>query len=421
MSVHPPTPTSTEPADPGSVTTADTGPTIRKPSTPRRVAIVGALVVVATFAWGTAFYGLGFYLLRLNTIRGWSLASISTLISVFYLAAVALSFWIAKLLARHGPRPVIVMGAVSLATALVAMPRVERLDLLLVVFLVLSLGWSSTNTNPISTIILAWFPNGQRELSMALVGASLGGIVLIPALGAVDERFGFTVALTALGLLALVLVGTVGLVVIDAPPLGATSHRADRMAWFVVRGADFWVLASGIALAIVVQGGYLVHQLSVLSTTVSATDATRIVGVATAAALVGRFGPIVIGARIEPGVVGATYLALQTMALAGMAIVPYSALSLTLLNMLFGLGVGVLITMPSLLTRATYPDLPYTSVYPVVNLSFQLPLVVGAPLLAALHDRLDGYRSSMWALAVADLAAVVLLTVNHRRSRAGAS
>jgi len=55
------------------------------------------------------------------------------------------------------------------------MPHVEQLGLLTLVFLLLSVGWSATNTNPISTTIMAWFPNGQRELSIALIGASFGG------------------------------------------------------------------------------------------------------------------------------------------------------------------------------------------------------------------------------------------------------
>lgn len=87
-----------------------------------------------------------------------------------------------------------------MGVALAAMPHVANLPLLVVVFLVLSVGWSATNSNPISTTVLAWFPNGQRQLSIALVGASLGGIILIPVLGDLDQRFGFTIAMTALAL-----------------------------------------------------------------------------------------------------------------------------------------------------------------------------------------------------------------------------
>ena len=125
---------------------------------------------------------------------------------------------------------------------------------------------------------------------------------------------------------------------------------------------------------------------------------------------------VVVGDRVHPALVGAGYLAIQTVALALLGLVPHGLATLTALSMLYGLGVGVLITMPSLLTRTTYPLLPYTSAYPVVNLSFQLPLAAGAPALALLHDRLGGYRPSMLVLAAADVAAVALLLWNHRRT-----
>lgn len=371
------------------------------------------------FAWGTAFYGLGFYLLRLHDLRGWSLAALSNVVLVFYLAAVVISFWVSKQLARRGPRAVILLGAVTTGGALVAMPRVGSIPGLVLVYLVLSVGWSSMNTNPISTTVMAWFAHGQRELSLALVGASFGGIIVIPALGLVDERFGFTTAVTGLGLTTTLVVGAVAVAFIDRPRNAiesATIQRADRMAWHITAQQDFWILALGFALAIVVQGGFLVHQLSILSTVTTDARAAQIVGIATAAALVGRFGPIIIGGRLAPATVGAGYLAVQTVALTVLAAFEHTGGLLTLMSMLFGLGVGVLITMPSLLTRTTYPDLPYTSVYPVVNLSFQLPLAVGAPTIAVLHDTLGGYRPSMWVLAAADLGAVVLLAWNHRRT-----
>ena len=375
-------------------------------------------MVVALFAWGTAFYGLGFYLLRLHEIRGWSRAEISNIILLFYATAVILSFGVSKILARRGPRPVIATGALATGAALITMPHVGNLWLLVLVFLTLAVGWSAMNTNPISTTVVAWFPGGQRELSTALIGASFGGILLIPLLGWADLQFGFTAAVTALGLACIVCVGAVALLVIDTPPgwtpSASSSKRADRMSWGLLKGRDFWVVGGALGLGVAVQGGFLVHQLSILGTTVSAERAAQVVGVATFAALVGRLGPIVIGDRVAPALVGASYLAIQALAMIGLAALPQTGTQLTLMSMVYGLGVGVLLTMPSLLTRTTYPDLPYTSAYPVVNLAFQVPLAIGAPTLAYLHDALGGYQPSMWVLAAADLVATVLLLQNHR-------
>ena len=117
---------------------------------------------------------------------------------------------------------------------------------------------------------------------------------------------------------------------------------------------------------------------------------------------------------MPPALVGAGYLFVQAAGLAWMAVFEHDLVTVTVGSVLFGIGVGVLVTMPSLLTRTSYPDVPYTSAYPVVNLAFQLSLATGAPLLALGHRMLDGYRPTMWFLGLADLVAAALFLVVHR-------
>ena len=64
----------------------------------------------------------------------------------------------------------------------------------------------------------------------------------------------------------------------------------------------------------------------------------------------------------------------------------------------------MLITIPSLLTRATFPDEPYSVAFPLVNLPYQLGVAAGPRLTAVAHQAFGGYGGAALLLAGLDLA-----------------
>ena len=83
-----------------------------------------------------------------------------------------------KTIARRPLQPVVAFGAIGIGLALLALSHVH------LVWVVPSLCISCylwvgpvPASNTIGTVILAWYPNGQRQLALALVGASIGGII----------------------------------------------------------------------------------------------------------------------------------------------------------------------------------------------------------------------------------------------------
>lgn len=388
------------------------------PQRDRGPAVVAALIVVATFAWGLCFYGLGFYMLKFQSQRGWSLSASSNLIFLFYLTALPAAFVVSKTLARRGPQPVVAFGAISVGVAVVALSHVHRAWVAVPVYLLLSAGWSCISVNTISTVTLAWYPNGQRQLALAFVGCSFGGIILVPLMSELESQLGFTTALTILAVVEIVIVGTLALFVLRDPPQvrnALVEGPTDVIAWHLRRHPDFWILTATLGLGILVQGGFLMHQMTLLAESLSEPTAARIVGVATLAALLGRMGPVIIGPRIRPARVGIFYLLIQATALLLLSVLPHNTLWLTFTSCLYGLGVGVLITMPPLLTQATFPTVPFTAAYPVVNLSWQICLALGAPLVAFGRNRLESYGTVIFVLGVVLLVTIGFAVINDRR------
>ena len=381
--------------------------------------VVAAMFTVATFSWGLTFYGLGFYLRELNELHGWSLTALSLVTFVFHLAATALSFPVSTAIARRGPRPVFITGAVTTTVTVAAIGVVEHLWQLTVIYLVMAIGWSCLSLNPISATVLAWHHSDRSgpPLTIALTGASAGGVLIIPLLARLNGRYGLRTTLVVAALAQLAVVGSLALTIVRFP---TTASRAEATggsaAWHLLGRTRFWVLSAGLGLAIAAQVGFLVHQLSFLTTSLDPTTAAEIVALTTASGFAGRLIFIALTRRTSPLTAGLGFLTAQSAALATLSRDASTASTVGLASAVFGLGIGVIVTLPPLLTRTHFPREPFTSSFPLVNAAFSLAVALGAPLTALLHDTLDGYPATFLALAIADLAAVALLAIaaSHR-------
>ena len=135
--------------------------------------------------------------------------------------------------------------------------------------------------------------------------------------------------------------------------------------------------------------------------------------------MVGRLAFIVLTTRVPAAAVGAGFLAVQSVALVMLSGTDGAAGSL-LWSCLFGLGVGVLVVIAPLLTRATYPAIPFTAVFPVVSIGYQLAIAAGAPVTAVAEASLGGYPETLLLLGVVDALATGLIAVNWWTTRRAA-
>ena len=77
--------------------------------------VLGATVLVAFFAFGLGFYGIAVYVAWLQRLHGWSAATVSAPVTVYYVAGAILSAWMAGAYERFGPRLVVTGGALAMA------------------------------------------------------------------------------------------------------------------------------------------------------------------------------------------------------------------------------------------------------------------------------------------------------------------
>src|ERR1700674_5754063 len=96
---------------------------------------------------------------------------------------------------------------------------------------VLAFGWAGTSLAIITNTLGLWFDKRRgMAISLALNGASFGGIIGVPLLAAAIGRFGFAGAMNTAAIALVVLMVPVILIFVGRPPLHSSAAMAAATA-----------------------------------------------------------------------------------------------------------------------------------------------------------------------------------------------
>src|SRR6202043_1768034 len=160
--------------------------------------IVAVCFLVATFGWGLGFYGQSVYLAELHRLHGWPASLISSGTTFFYLFGAVLVAFVSEAMRAFGPRNCLLAGICAMAAAAVMMGQVASLWQLYLANALLAFGWAGTSLAVVTNTLGLWFDKKRgMAISLALNGASFGGIIGVPLLVAAIGHFGFSGAMIA--------------------------------------------------------------------------------------------------------------------------------------------------------------------------------------------------------------------------------
>jgi MFS family permease len=129
------------------------------------------------------------------------------------------------------------------------------------------------------------------------------------------------------------------------------------------------------ALALAAQVGFIVHQISLLEPYLGEGHAALTVSATTVAALLGRIALGLLSDRVDLRSLSAVNIGAQGAALAMMAMWP-SPVVFVAASLVFGLGVGNLITLPPLLAREEFGQRSFGTVFGLVVGAFFAYLIL---------------------------------------------
>src|SRR3954468_597360 len=387
--------------------------------------IVAVCFLLATFGWGLGFYGQSVYVAELQRAHGWSASLISSGTTFFYLFGALLVVFVGEAVNKYGPRLGLIAGTLAMSAAAVAIGAVREPWQLYLANAVLAFGWAGTSLAMITNTISLWFDHKRgMAISLALNGASFGGIVGVPLLVTLIGHIGFASAMFIVAGAMLALLVPVILIVVGRPPdlhgrRAATKAKPQSSAQIrsqALRDVGFLTVTIAFALVLFAQVGFIVHLISFLDPVIGRERAAVAVAVLTAMAVIGRVLFSLVIDRLNQRLASALSFLSQAVALL-VVINLHNDYVLIAACALFGFSVGNLITLPSLIVQQEFDSASFGVLISLNTAINQVTYAFGPGVVGLLRDFSGGYELPFYLCIALELAAAALIMVRGRKSQ----
>jgi predicted MFS family arabinose efflux permease len=387
--------------------------------------IVAVCFLVATFGWGLGFYGQSVYLAELQRLHGWPASLISSGTTFYYLFGAIIVAFVSEAVRAVGPRNCLLAGILALAAAAVLIGRVTSPWQLYLANALLAFGWGGTSLGIITNTLGLWFDRKRgMAISLALNGASFGGIAGVPLLVAAIGHFGFSDAMICVAVVMLVLMIPVILIFVGPPPNRSAAELADAEAppasqirAQAFRDLAFLTVCIAFALVLFAQVGFIVHLISFLDPVIGRSSAATAVALLTAMAVVGRVLFSTVIDRLNQRLASAISFASQAVALV-IVINSRNEMVLIAACALFGFSVGNLITLPSLIVQREFDPRSFGVLISLITAINQVTYAFGPGVVGLLRDAAGSYALPFYGCIGLELIAAMLIMVRGRHAKA---
>ncbi|MBR0787764.1 MFS transporter [Bradyrhizobium manausense] len=387
--------------------------------------VVLACFLMAFFMFGFGLYGQGVYLVELQRAHGWPGTLVSAASTFSFLLTSILVIFTDDLLARIGLRALILCGLTALGASTALLGVMQSPWQLYLAYALMSVGWTGMGSVVIATVLNSWFARRRGlALSLAFNGATFGGIILVPVLLALSSSVGFRSAMLAATIVMVVLVLPV-VVVFTGWPVevspnaaagvsGGPAARHSRKE--LLANALFWTMVLPIAIALLAQMGFIIHQVTFLEPLIGRASAGLAVTVMAAMAVVGRLTLGLFVDRLDPRIACAASMTSQAAALL-VLLQSQSPAVLLMCCAVYGFSIGNMITFPPLIIQR---EIGSTAFAAAMGLGTSISGIVSAfgPGIVGLVRSASGDYTMAFAMCVAldVVAASIVLWRPGRRA-----
>lgn len=392
--------------------------------------IVGVCFVMATMSWALGFYGQSVYLAELQRVHGWPASLIATATTFFYLFGALLVAFFSEAMRAIGHRTCLIGGTLVKAGAAALLGHIDEPWQLYAVYALLACGWAGTRLGAITTTLGLWFDRRRgMAISLALNGASFGGVAGVPLLVLAINQFGFAQAMAAAAVVMVVVLVPLLVIVVGHPPLRAVpaldannpvlSSRQIRAK--ALRDPAYLTLTIAYSLVLFAQVGFIVHVISYLDPIIGRERAAIAVALLTAMAVAGRLLVSVVIDRINQRIASAVLFLGQSLALVIVLTTQHEAWLFVACG-LFGFSVGNLITLPALIVQREFAPMSFGVLVSLLTAVTQVTYAFGPGVVGLLRDASGSYTMPfIMCIAIQVCAAILILSRARIRPPALAS
>lgn len=202
--------------------------------------VLAAVFIAEMFAFGSTSYAFTLFVVPVSNELGLARATVNFGLMLILVGMGLGSPVIGRLLDRFTARSVLVGGAIYMGLGFIVLGLSSNAWIMAaVLLLVVGPGAAAIGILTAATVVSRWFERLRgRALGVAAVATSLGGAVLVPAIGMGMSVIGWRGALLIQGVGIAVLVSLVSLLVVREPPGSAVPERKAEVDGDALRESD---------------------------------------------------------------------------------------------------------------------------------------------------------------------------------------
>ena len=392
--------------------------------------MVAGCMAVAIVAWSFALYGPSVYLHTISQTHQWSIGLVSSALTLSFLVNASVLSFVGSAISRHGPRIVMALGAAVMATGFIAMSQISKVWHVYASFALMGLGWSCLSTTAITSSLAPWFERHQgRAVSTALLGASIGGMVGVPTLLTLIAWLGFNTAILVVALIVLTTVWTVSFFILrhrpqdlglypdgETPaaqqdkPTVRTWSRAEALRTLALRS-----VALTFGLALMVQIGFLTHQVSLLLPALGQAATAVCVTAAAMLAFAGRILLAKFSDRLDVRQIAFAVLLTAGASLGLGFLFTDQVWALVLCVLGYGFTAGNITTLPPVIVRREFGAASFGAIFGITATLMQLMSAMGPAFFGMLYDLSGGYRLPLGLAALLNILAAIVILIGRTK------
>jgi len=397
--------------------------------------VAWAAFTLAVLAWGIGFYGPSVFLQTLHASRGWSISEISAATTFHFLLGALLVAYLPEIHRRFGIAATTLGGAILMAVGLIGWSGSREPWQLFLAAIPSAAGWAATSGAALNAIISRWFEHDRpKAMGVAFNGASVGGILFVPLWLFLIDRLGFQTAAQAISIVAIGVIGWLSVRYFKLSPVslglgpdgkavpapvakpGPGLTRSE-----IVRIPGFITLSGAFALGLFAQIGLLSHLIARLTPDVGEASAGLLLSLSTVCAVIGR---TLTGWWIgdhDRRIAAAINFAVQIIGVL-LLILGNGWLVLALGCIVFGLGIGNVVSLPPLIAQKEFDREDVVAVVALIVAINQAVFAFAPAIVGVFRDATSGYGLPFGIVAGVQLAAAMLVLVGRKSDvKAGVS
>ena len=393
--------------------------------------VVVGVAIVMLGGIGVGYYGLAVFLKPLQQAHGWSNASVSGATALYFVISGLSAAVVGPHIDRRGPMPFLTAGLVLTAVMIGCIGFVEELWQLYAVYTLLAVAFGMAGGVSTNVIMARWFIRRRaRAMSISATGVSSAGVVL-PPLGAwLIASGGLELTTPVIAVFTLVVgLPMVFLVLVwdpsqmRLPPDGAVpatgppahaglSDEVQTRRWTLsqaMRTLSFWSLAMAFVLVLLAQTGFLIHEIAFLEDRTGSRTAASLalslgaIGSIVARLIVGGFADNLSKRHLTAGLFAFQAVSVLLMVHIDTAVTNY------VFAFTFGLTIGNIYMMQSLLTSEIFGYVSFGAVFGMISFTSQVSSGAGPLLVGLLEQATGNYESPFLVTAGITLVAAVVV------------